>query len=114
MACSTLELTQLIGKKWTFVLLQEISIRGGEGFNAIHRRMNISPKMLAQRLSELETENIVSKQSAALPLKSCYSLTERGTELYAILKNLQQWNARYSKTNCASECTSCSQYEQSF
>ena len=114
MVCSTLDLTQLVGKKWTFVLLQEISLRGDKGFNSIHRRMKISPKMLAQRLTELELAKIISKQSAPLPLKSHYSLTERGTELYAILQNLQQWNARHSQLNCASECTSCPQYEQSF
>ena len=114
MACPTLELIHLIGKKWTFVLLQEVSLIGNEGFNAMYRRMKINPKLLAQRLRQLESEGIITRKLMPRPFKGKYSMTVKGTELLSILNNLRTWNARHSNITCVAECTSCPQYQQSF
>lgn len=114
-SCPLSNLTSLIGKKWTFVILQEIELNGNKGFNSIYKRMNkISPKILSNRLKELEHNGLVQKKiTKQKPFKSKYSLTEKGRELYNIMKIIQNWSIRYSneKLDCSKRnCVECNLY----
>ena len=111
-ACPTIRLIDLIGKKWTFVILQEIEHDGHSGFNNLLRTIGvITPKILSRRLQELESEDIVRKDVAGEKAKTtCYALTKKGVELKQILDNLRVWNTRYSgnKTDCPVRgCVNC-------
>jgi DNA-binding HxlR family transcriptional regulator len=114
--CALSDLANLVGKKWTFVVLQEIELNGGRGFNHILRRMgSISPKLLSQRLRELEKKGIIEKKVLAekMPVRTVYRITRRGRDLREIVTSMQKWNIKYgfSKPGCSGrECVSCSLY----
>ena len=56
--------------------------------------------ILANRLSVLEAENILSKQvSASNKSKFIYSLTEKGIDLLPIIIEIMNWGAKYN-ANC--------------
>ena len=102
----------VIGKKWTFVILQQISYNGHSGFNNLLRMIGeITPKILSQRLQELESEDIVRKDVSDVKTKTThYALTKKGVELKQILDNLRVWNTKYSsnKTDCPTRgCVNC-------
>jgi DNA-binding HxlR family transcriptional regulator len=96
--CPVFRSAELLGRKWTISLLQEISLYGDRGFNFLLRRMRkLTPKVLAVRLKELELEGIVER--TVLPGKVAatqYALTEKGMELMQLLAALKQWNLKYS------------------
>ncbi|HIG93404.1 TPA: helix-turn-helix transcriptional regulator [Candidatus Woesearchaeota archaeon] len=88
-----LKVASLIGKKWTILLLEEISLPGQKGFNAILQKLKgISPKILSQRLQELESLGAVKKETIPTKnqIKVQYQLTNSGKELFDILKSLQK------------------------
>lgn len=113
--CPIFQSADLIGKKWTIVLLQEISANGDKGFNYIFRRLKkISPKILSRRLQEMERSGIIRRDISKkeVPLRAKYTLTEKGAELQGIIGKLREWQIKYSKEKfeCNEECVSCQLY----
>ncbi len=114
--CPIFQVADLIGKKWSIVVLQEVSLNGNRGFNAISKRMKIiSPKILSKRLKELEDNGIITKERIdnGISIKTRYKLTEKGQELYSIVNNIKSWSMKYSnqKLECnKKECIMCPLY----
>jgi DNA-binding HxlR family transcriptional regulator len=110
--CPVFDLLDLVGKKWTFIVVQEIALCSG-GFNFLSKQIKkISPKILAQRLHALETQGIVEK--IRTPSRSAYQLTDKGREFYHILTFFAQWNQKYEEDlSCAhTQCIECSMYQR--
>ncbi|MBI2546475.1 helix-turn-helix transcriptional regulator [Candidatus Woesearchaeota archaeon] len=115
MECPTSAIADLIGKKWTIVLLQEIALNRDKGFNFIHERMqHVSPKILSKRLCELEKFGIIRKQAVAgAQMRTKYRLTEKGRALYAIANDIKLWNVKYGQAPAGCEkreCVKCEFY----
>ncbi len=112
--CPTLEVADLLGKKWTMPLLQQIELHGGKGFNELMRRMKkVSPKIMTLRLKALEEQDIIKKEvTAADALRTAYFITEKGKELQAILAQLRMWSQKHCHVEgCTQkECIRCEQY----
>ncbi len=113
--CPLFKATNILGKKWTFILLQEIASHQGTGFNTMFKRLKkISPKIMAQRLKQLESEELITKhvQNIQLQRRTTYSLTEKGKELNHIIQDLKGWAEKYEETvKCRNtECVTCSRY----
>ena len=99
--CS-LEVAGLVGKKWTIPIISKVASHGKHGFNGILRGIEgLSPKLLSQRLKELEKIGILEKEliTKEMPIRTKYRLTERGRELMGIIGELNLWNIKYSKKN---------------
>lgn len=114
-SCPTFDVAELLGKKWTLPLLQQIELHGGNGFNELMRRMKkVSPKIMAERLKALEEQNIIKKESPNTDaLRTAYFITEKGTELQIILLKFREWNQKHCKAieGCAEkECVVCENY----
>ena len=118
MACPTFEIADLVGKKWTVVLLQEVKLNGDKGFNFISERMQkISPKILSRRLSQLEDAGIIKRELLkTVPVKSKYRLTQKGKTLDKVITGLREWNSLYNNApiDCSkNECVKCALYQAS-
>jgi len=115
--CSTRRLTEILGKKWTLELVQEIDINGINGFNALQKRIKkINPKVLSRRLKELGEQGILKKESTINNnlLKTRYTLTEKGRELCSIIDLLRHLNAKYDNRKCKTKnCIECELYQSS-
>ena len=113
--CLVSNVTNIVGKKWTFILLQEIAQHQEEGFNALFRRLRkISPKVLSQRLNQLEQGEMIKKKTHTLnhQQRTTYSLTEKGEEMYKITRGIKTWAEKYDPSlKCTTlSCTECSRY----
>lgn len=113
--CGVFEVAAIVGKKWTIPLLQEIQLNGDKGFNHILKRMDkITPKILAKRLKDLESEGLVEKQTNGMKKRAtAYAITQKGFELIYVIDKLKQWNTKYSEqdVDCAKqECVKCELY----
>ncbi len=111
--CQVFGAAGLIGKKWTIALLEEIAANGDKGFNFISARMRkISPKILANRLKEMEENGIIERGIIkTAPLRTKYFLTSKGMELYSIVQSMKHWNSKHECRNCATnKCVECELY----
>ena len=114
--CPVFNVASILGKKWTIVLIHEITFNGDKGFNFLFKRMRkISPKVLSRRLEELEKLRIIEREviSHSKPLRTKYVLTEKGEELQRIIADIKVWNMKYSdiRLECNNkECVKCSLY----
>lgn len=86
----------LIGGKWKVVILWHLSEKTLR-FNEIRRIFpDITHKMLAQQLRELESDGIIHRKVyAQSPPKVEYSLTEFGRSLTPLLQAMNHWGAAY-------------------
>jgi DNA-binding HxlR family transcriptional regulator len=87
--CAVAACAELIGAKWTAVILHDLS-EGARRFTELeHACAGISPRTLADRLRTLEHEEIVVRRSYhELPPRVEYELTEKGRALLPIVSEM--------------------------
>jgi DNA-binding HxlR family transcriptional regulator len=90
--CAVAACAELIGAKWTAVILHDLS-EGPRRFTELeHACAGISPRTLADRLRTLEHEEIVVRRSyPELPPRVEYELTEKGRALLPIVKEMRRF-----------------------
>ncbi|MBV1892683.1 MAG: helix-turn-helix transcriptional regulator [Ilumatobacteraceae bacterium] len=89
--CSLARGLDLIGERWTLLIVQEISF-GAIRYNELRRRLpGIGSNILADRLRKLETHNIVRRVPAAVGQGVLYELTSRGEGLAPAIVELRKW-----------------------
>src|SRR3989338_1542139 len=115
-SCHVFRAADVVGKKWSIPVLQEVALNGDKGFNEMFLRLGkISPKVLSQRLKQLEKEGIVEKDifTNSMPVRTSYKLTQKGRALSKVLDSLKPWSLAYSKekANCGGiACVDCPLY----
>lgn len=92
--CSIARTLEVVGDKWTLLVLREAAIRGVTRFADFRRELGIAPDLLTGRLGSLVDEGIMEKRPYREPgsrTRYSYHLTPAGEELRLILAALQQW-----------------------
>lgn len=86
----------IIGNKWTALILRDLS-SGSQRFSNLEKSVgSINPRTLSQRLDELESQGIITKQRfAEVPPRIEYTLTEKGRDLIPVLKQMAAWGEKY-------------------
>jgi DNA-binding HxlR family transcriptional regulator len=87
---------ELIGRRWTGVVLRTM-LQGATRFGDIAAAVpNLSDKMLAERLKELEAEGLVTRTVVPeTPVRIEYQLTDKGQALEGVLRALDAWADRW-------------------
>src|SRR5215831_11088146 len=100
-----LAIWKVLGRRWTLSILKNLDREGVIRFNELKRLIpGISSTVLAERLSELEVEGLISKKIyPEIPPKVEYSLTVQAKELRVIFKELQRWTHRFDPHRSAIE-----------
>jgi DNA-binding HxlR family transcriptional regulator len=90
--CGVTKALRLIGSKWTLNIIY-VLCESTKRFGQIQRELvGISPRTLSLRLSQLESDGIISKKIfAQIPPRVDYSLTPKGASLRTILTQLDLW-----------------------
>jgi DNA-binding HxlR family transcriptional regulator len=90
--CSVACTAEIIGSKWTAVLVHDLS-EGPRRFSELERSLpGISPRTLSERLRALEQEGIVERRSyAESPPRVEYELTEKGEALLPIIDEMRRF-----------------------
>jgi len=100
-----LTIWRVLGRRWALSILKNLDIKEAIRFNELKRLMpGISSTVLAERLSQLEVEGLISKTIyPEIPPKVEYSLTVQAKELRVIFKELQRWTHRFDPHRSAIE-----------
>ena len=95
-ACPIETTFRIIGKRWTVLIIREI-LRGHTQFNRFMENIEgISPKVLTERLRELERLGIVRRRIVSeYPVKIEYSLSDLGKGFEPILLSAASFSMKY-------------------
>lgn len=92
---------EIIGNKWTALILRDL-MSGPKRFCELEKSVgSINPRTLSQRLDDLESHGIVTKQTyAEVPPRIEYTLTPKGEDLLPILRQMAAWGNKYYEAGC--------------
>jgi DNA-binding HxlR family transcriptional regulator len=90
--CSVAACAEIIGAKWTALLVHDLS-EGPRRFSQLeHSCAGISPRTLSERLRVLEDEGIVLRRSyPESPPRVEYALTDKGQALLPIIDAMREF-----------------------
>lgn len=93
--CIAAHALDLIGDRWLLLVVREL-ILGPRRFSALREGLpGISANVLTQKLQELETAGVITRQLLPEPARvQVYRLTGAGEDLWPVLKTLCIWGAR--------------------
>ena len=96
MACSLARSLDVVGEWWTPLIVRDIWL-GRTRFDEIQRNLEVSRKVLADRLDTLVTEGAVERRLyRKRPPRHEYVLTDKGEELMEALLPLISWGDRWA------------------
>ncbi|WP_099221442.1 winged helix-turn-helix transcriptional regulator [Listeria costaricensis] len=89
---------QLLGKRWTGLIIN-VLLTGPKRFKQVASEIpQMSDRVLAERLKELEELDIVIRQVyPETPVRIEYELTEKGKDLQEVMIQVQCWADKWIK-----------------
>ena len=99
--CSVAACAEIIGAKWTAILVHDLS-EGPRRFSQLeHSCRGISPRTLSERLRWLEGEGVVIRRGyPESPPRVVYELTEKGAALLPIIDEMRRFGHEYLVDAC--------------
>jgi DNA-binding HxlR family transcriptional regulator len=120
--CSAARALELIGERWSILILRDAIFRVFTRFSEFQRALQIAPNILARRLENFVASGLMeARQHGEHSEHREYRLTDQGQELKPIVMALSAWGAKwtrpghmiYAHRNCGGEveqqmrCTAC-------
>ncbi|GEL76998.1 winged helix-turn-helix transcriptional regulator [Tenuibacillus multivorans] len=82
----------ILSQKWTALVIYQLLL-GTQRFSEIQSTIGISGKVLADRLKDLENQEIVKREVIPeTPVIIEYSLTEKGKTMEPIIRDIEKWS----------------------
>ena len=99
MRCPIARTLDIVGERWTILILRDLVVGGPRKFHDFERSLaGISPNTLSARLKRLEDAGIVERRFYEQhPPRAEYLLTEKGNELRPVLRALLDWGRTHTK-----------------
>ncbi len=95
--CPVAKATELLGDKWTFLIMREL-LSGGCRFNELLKGLgNISPSLLTARLRSLEKAEIIEREKIKGQQGFEYYLTTAGKKALPIIQALGKWGMDWAR-----------------
>ena len=95
--CSVAKALDLIGDRWTLLIVRELLLRGPCRYTDLRNGLpGIATNLLADRIRELEAAGLVRREDAPPPVATTLvHVTQAGAALEPVLKALGWWGLRY-------------------
>lgn len=113
--CTVNQTVRYISKKWMLLIILELY--KGDGYTRRFSELRLSldgitPKVLSERLKELEDEGIIIRKvdATTFPIRSEYTLTESGLDLVGVIRDIKRWALKWKIDNlpCGEQdCKDC-------
>jgi DNA-binding HxlR family transcriptional regulator len=103
-SCTVSQTVRYLSKRWMLLIILELykGDRYTRRFSELRDALcGITPKVLSERLKELEEEEIIirSVDITAFPVRTEYTLTESGLEIVNIIRNIKGWALKWKIRN---------------
>lgn len=114
-SCTVSRTVRYLSKRWTLLIILELY--KGQGYTRRFSELRdaldgITPKVLSERLKELEEEEIITRNVdvTAFPVRTAYTLTKSGLEIVDIIRDIKGWALKWKIKNipCGEQdCKAC-------
>jgi DNA-binding HxlR family transcriptional regulator len=96
-ACPVARALDVIGEKWSLLILRDLFRKGPLRFQALEAGLpGVAPNTLSARLKTLEAQGVVATRLYEHhPPRYEYFLTDKGMALGPVLKALRTWGKRF-------------------
>jgi DNA-binding HxlR family transcriptional regulator len=95
--CAVAKTLDVIGDRWTLLIVRELLLADALRYTDLRNALpGIATNLLAERLRELESAGVVSREEAPPPVATTlFRLTPRGEQLRATLDEMGRWGLPY-------------------
>ena len=95
--CKIEKTVEVLGGKWAFLVLREL-FNGTRRFGELQRSIPaVSPRALTSTLRHLEEKGVLERRVyPTVPVTVEYTLTPKGQDLHAIIKQMKLWAAKWT------------------
>jgi DNA-binding HxlR family transcriptional regulator len=102
-ACPIAPVVDIIFSRWTTPILWSLNAFGRQRFGELERRIvTITPKVLTQRLRQLERDGLVVRTyHAEVPPRVEYEISDLGRSLAPLFATLAEWSVNLDKVEQA-------------
>jgi DNA-binding HxlR family transcriptional regulator len=102
-ACPITPVVEIVFSRWTTPILWTLHHHGQHRFVELERRIaTIAPKVLTQRLRQLERDGLVMRTyHAEVPPRVVYEITELGRSLASVFATLAEWSVNLDQVEQA-------------
>jgi DNA-binding HxlR family transcriptional regulator len=96
--CPVARTLDLIGERWTILLLRDLLLRGARRFQDFQESLpGVAPNTLSARLKSLEENGLVQRKLYNdRPPRLEYVLTEKGKSLGPVVKAMREWGSKHA------------------
>ena len=96
--CPVARTLDLIGERWTILLLRDLLLRGARRFQDFQESLpGVAPNTLSARLKSLEASGLVQRKLYnERPPRLEYVLTEKGKSLGPVVKAMRDWGNKHA------------------
>ena len=103
LACPIAPVVDIVFSRWTTPILWTLNEFGRQRFVELERRIaTITPKVLTQRLRQLERDGLVVRTyHAEVPPRVEYEISELGRSLAPLFASLAEWSPNLDKVEAA-------------
>ena len=97
-ACPYEHAQQILGGKWSLVILKMLLDNGSLRFNHLQRPLGpVAPGTLTKHLKALEAAGLIARHSFdTVPPRVEYALTPIGLELRPLMAEFERWSQKYA------------------
>ena len=99
LACPIAPIVDIVFSRWTTPILWALNEYGRQRFVELQRRITtITPKVLTQRLRQLERDGLITRTyHAEVPPRVEYEISELGRSLGPMFATLAEWSPNLAK-----------------
>ena len=95
--CSAARALELVGERWSLLILRDALARGFTRFSQFQRSLDIAPNILARRLEGFVAAGIMeARQQGAHRDHQSYHLTAKGLDLGPVVIALTLWGDKWA------------------
>ena len=96
-ACPVARTLDLIGERWTILLLRDLLLHGPRRFQDFQASLpGVAPNTLSARLKSMEDSGLVSRTLySERPPRLEYVLTAKGKSLGPVVKAMRDWGSKH-------------------
>jgi DNA-binding HxlR family transcriptional regulator len=104
--CSAARAIEVVGERWSLLIVRDL-LAGPRRFSDLLNSVGaITPKLLTQRLRDLEERGVVERDDEPGRREVWYSLTPAGVALRPVVRELMVWGIDYAEPPRAGETVS--------
>jgi DNA-binding HxlR family transcriptional regulator len=94
--CSAARALELVGERWSLLILRDALFRGMNRFSEFERSLGIAPNILAKRLDTFVESGLMQRTTAVDDGAPLYRPTPKGLAFKPVIMALTEWGDRWA------------------